>query len=225
MLSKGTMVAERRRARRVADPSLDPIKTPRTSRAPVAWRDRHARKIGAGLLGVILVAGVTEFAWPGDDLLVVLRTALFLFAGGVAVWLLGREIARLREAESALADRNNVYAGVRNEEVAASRSEVGKAQSRLAYAEQQLGRFARLTRDNFASRQALNQTEMQVASARADVAEAAANYAAAKAGPTRQERPFADARVSAAAETQPVRSTRSRSASIGSAALLCCCCA
>ena len=53
-----------------------------------------------GLLGVILVAGVTELAWPGDDLPVVMRTALFLFAGGVAVWLLGREIARLREAEA-----------------------------------------------------------------------------------------------------------------------------
>ena len=66
----------------------------------MAWRDRHALKIGAGLLGVILVAGVTELAWPGDDMLVVLRTALFLFAGGVAVWLLGREIARLREAEA-----------------------------------------------------------------------------------------------------------------------------
>ena len=82
------------------DPSLDPIKIPRTGRAPVAWRDRHALKIGAGLLGVILVAGVTELAWPGDDLLVVMRTALFFFAGGVAVWLLGRQIARLREAEA-----------------------------------------------------------------------------------------------------------------------------
>ena len=82
------------------DPALDPIKTSRPSRAPVAWRDRHALKIGAGLLGVILMAGVTELAWPGDHLLVVMRTTLFLFAGGVAVWLLGREIARLREAEA-----------------------------------------------------------------------------------------------------------------------------
>jgi len=82
------------------DPSLDPIKILQTGRAPVAWRDRHALKIGAGLLGVILVAGVTELAWPGDDLLVVMRTALFLFAGGVAMWLLGRQIARLREAEA-----------------------------------------------------------------------------------------------------------------------------
>src|ERR1700675_2737889 len=82
------------------DPSLDPIKTPRTSRAPVAWLDRDALKIGGGLLGVILVAGVTELAWPGDDLLVVMRTALVLLASGVAVWLLGREITRLREAEA-----------------------------------------------------------------------------------------------------------------------------
>src|SRR5260221_9198806 len=81
------------------DPSLDPIKILQTGRAPVAWRDRHALKIGAGLLGVILVAGATELAWPGDDLLVVMRTALFLFAGGVAMWLLGRPIDKLRAAE------------------------------------------------------------------------------------------------------------------------------
>jgi HlyD family secretion protein len=101
--------------------------------------------------------------------------------------------------QSALADRNNVYAGVRNEEIATSAAEVHKAESRLGYAEQQLGRFSRLVHDNFASRQAFDQAQREVATARADVAEASANYASAKAGPTRQERAIADARVSAAA--------------------------
>src|SRR5215813_1809962 len=67
--------------------------------ALLAPRDNHALKVGIGLLGVILVAGLTELAWPGDNTLVVMRTALFLFAGAVAVRLLGREIARLRRAE------------------------------------------------------------------------------------------------------------------------------
>ena len=112
--------------------------------------------------------------------------------------------------QSALADRNNVYAGVRSEEIATSAAEVDKARSRLGYAEQQLGRFSRLVHDNFASRQALDQAQMQVATARAAVAEATANYASAKVGPTRQERAIADARVSAAAAQVAVLETRLR---------------
>jgi HlyD family secretion protein len=120
--------------------------------------------------------------------------------------------------QSALADRNNVYAGVRNEEVATSAAEVGKAKSRLGYAEQQLGRFSRLVQDNFASRQALDQAQMQVAAARADVAEAAANYASARVGPTRQERAIADARVSAAAAQVAVLESRLRKTTLSAPA-------
>jgi HlyD family secretion protein len=112
--------------------------------------------------------------------------------------------------QSALADRSNVYAGVRNEAIATSAAEVGKAKSRLGYAEQQLDRFSRLVHDNFASRQALDQARMQVAAARADVAEATANYASARVGPTRQERAIADASVSAAAAQIAVLESRLR---------------
>src|SRR5262249_52222023 len=112
--------------------------------------------------------------------------------------------------QSAVADRNNVYAGVRAEEVATSAAEVHKAQSRVTYAQQQLERFSRLTRDNFASRQALDQAQMQLSTARADVAEATANYASAKVGPTREERAIADARVSATAAQVAVLESRLR---------------
>ena len=112
--------------------------------------------------------------------------------------------------QRALADRNNVYAGVRIEEIATSAAEVSKAESRLGYAEQQLGRFSRLVHDNFASRQALDQARMQAATARADVAEATANYASARAGPIRQERAIADALVSAAAVQVAVLESRLR---------------
>src|SRR5262249_9871395 len=110
--------------------------------------------------------------------------------------------------QSALADRNNVYAGVRQEEIATSAAEVGKAKARLAYAEQQLGRFSRLVQENFASRQALDEAQRQIASARADVAEATANYASARVGPTKQERAIADAGVSAAATQVAVLESR-----------------
>src|SRR5262245_57670891 len=75
------------------------VENPAADQALLAPRDNHALKVGIGLLGIILVAGLTELAWPGDNMLVVMRTALFLFAGTVAVRLLGREIARLRRAE------------------------------------------------------------------------------------------------------------------------------
>jgi HlyD family secretion protein len=120
--------------------------------------------------------------------------------------------------QSALADRNNVYAGVRNEEIATSAAEVGKAKSRLGYAEQQLGRFSRLVHDNFVSPQALDQAQMQVATARADVAEATANYASARVGPTRQERAVADARVSAATAEVAVLKSRLRKTMLNASA-------
>jgi HlyD family secretion protein len=47
---------------------------------------------------------------------------------------------------AATADRNNVYAGVRAEQIASLAAEIAKAKSRLQYAEQQLGRTATLAR-------------------------------------------------------------------------------
>jgi multidrug resistance efflux pump len=58
---------------------------------------------------------------------------------------------------------------------------------------------ATLARDDFASQQALDQATNDAAAARADVAEAEANRAAAVAGPTKEERLIADAEVQAAA--------------------------
>ena len=100
--------------------------------------------------------------------------------------------------DAATANRNNVYAGVRAEQIASLAAEIAKAKSRLEYAEQQLTRTATLARSDTASQQALDQAQNDAASARADVAEAQANYDAAVAGPTREERVIADAQVKAA---------------------------
>jgi HlyD family secretion protein len=109
---------------------------------------------------------------------------------------------------SATADRNNVYAGVRAEQVASLKAEIAKAKSRLEYAEQQLSRTDTLARSDNASQQALDQAVNDAASARADVAEAKANYDAAVAGPTREERAIADAQVKAAASALAVLERR-----------------
>jgi HlyD family secretion protein len=125
-------------------------------------------------------------------------------AGDVVAELSAIEVtASVGQARAALdaatADRNNVYAGVRAEQIAAMAAEIAKAKSRLEYAKQQLSRTATLARSDFASQQALDQANNDAASAQADVAEAEANHAAADAGPTKEERSIADAQVEAAA--------------------------
>jgi HlyD family secretion protein len=105
---------------------------------------------------------------------------------------------------SAIANRNNVYAGVRREQVDSLKAEIAKASARLEYVQAQLARTSTLARQSFESQQALDQAVKDVASARADVAEAQANYDAAIAGPTLEERAIADAQVQASAAAMTV---------------------
>jgi HlyD family secretion protein len=109
---------------------------------------------------------------------------------------------------SATANRNNVYAGVRREQVDSLKSAIAKASARLDYVQAQLTRTSTLARQSFESQQTLDQAENDVASAHADVAEAQANYDAAVAGPTREERAIADAQVEAAAAALAVLERR-----------------
>jgi HlyD family secretion protein len=109
---------------------------------------------------------------------------------------------------SATANRNNVYVGVRREQVDSLKAQIAKANARLEYVQAQLTRTSTLARQSFESQQALDQAENDAASARADVAEAQANYDAAVAGPTREERAIADAQVQAAAASVAVLERR-----------------
>src|SRR3984893_12060782 len=109
---------------------------------------------------------------------------------------------------SATANRNNVYAGVRREQVDSLKDEIAKANARLEYGQAQLTRTSTLARQSFESQQTLDQAENDAASARADVAKAQANYDAAVAGPTREERAITDAQVLAAAAAVAVLERR-----------------
>lgn len=109
---------------------------------------------------------------------------------------------------SAVASRDNVYAGVRREQVDALKAAISKAGARLDYVQAQLARTSTLARQSFESQQALDQAENDVAAAQADMAQAQANYDAAVAGPTREERAIADAQVQAAATTVTVLERR-----------------
>ncbi|WP_050424371.1 HlyD family secretion protein [Bradyrhizobium tropiciagri] len=109
---------------------------------------------------------------------------------------------------AAVANRNNVYAGVRREQVDSLKAAISKANSRLEYVETQLKRISTLAGQNFETQQALDQAENDVASGRAGVAAAQANYDAAVAGPTKEERAIADAQVQAAAAAVAVLERR-----------------
>lgn len=109
---------------------------------------------------------------------------------------------------SATANRNNVYAGVRREQVDSLKAAIAKAGARFDYVQAQLTRTSTLARQSFESQQSLDQAENDAASARADVAEAQANYDAAVAGPTREERAIADVQVQAAAAAVTVLERR-----------------
>ena len=118
-------------------------------------------------------------------------------------------VAQARAAlNAATASRDHVYAGVRAEEIAGLAAEIDKAKSSLTYLQGQFNRVASLARDDNASQQALDQATNDVATAKADVAEAEANHAAAVAGPTREELAIADAQVAAAASALAVLERR-----------------
>ena len=109
---------------------------------------------------------------------------------------------------AAKASRDNVYAGVRAEQVASLAAEIAKAKARLDYTQAQLTRTSTLASTDNATQQALDQAENDVANARADVTDAEANHQAAVAGPTREERAIADAEVEAAASALTVLERR-----------------
>jgi HlyD family secretion protein len=134
-------------------------------------------------------------------------------AGDILARLSAVELtAQADQARAALASvtasRNNVYAGVRREQVDSLKAAIAKAGARLDYVQAQLTRTSTLARQSFESQQSLDQAENDVASARADVAEAQANYDAAVAGPTREERAIADTQVQAAAAAVTVLERR-----------------
>src|SRR5262249_24534308 len=130
-------------------------------------------------------------------------------AGDMVAELSALELsASVEQARAALAaakaNRDHVYAGVRDEEIAALAAGDAKPTAKRESAQQQPTRTATLAQSATASQQALDQAENDVAAARADVAEAQANHDAAVAGPTREERAIADAQVKAAASALAV---------------------
>ena len=169
---------------------------------------------GVTLVGVVRTTEIRIAPEVGGQLVTInVQKGDRVRAGDVVAKLSAIELnAAVVQARAALdaasAQRDNVYAGVRTEEVAALASAIDKAKSRLDYAQSELARKAQLVPNNAASQQELDQAEKDVATARADVADAQASHAAAVAGPTHEERAIADAQVKAAAAALAVLERR-----------------
>jgi len=176
----------------------------------VLWRSKE----NATLIGVVRTTEIRVAPEVGGQLVTInVQKGDHVKAGDVVAQLSAIELsASVVQARAALdqasAQRDNVYAGVRAEEVASLASAIDKAKSRLDYAQSELTRKAQLVPNNAASQQDLDQAVNDAATARADVAEAQANHTAAVAGPTREERAIADAQVKAAARAVEVLERR-----------------
>jgi HlyD family secretion protein len=168
----------------------------------------------AAIVGVVRATEIrVEPEVNGQLTSIAVEKGAHVHAGDVLARLSAVELtAQADQARAALAsasaNRNNVYAGVRREQVASLQYAIAKANARLEYVQAQLTRTSTLASQSFESQQALDQAENAAASARADVAEAQANYDAAVAGPTREERAIADAQVEAAAAAVAVLERR-----------------
>ena len=166
------------------------------------------------IVGVVRATEVrVEPEVNGQLVSIAVEKGAYVHAGDVLARLSAVELtAQADQARAALAsataNRNNVYAGVRREQVDSLKAAIAKANARLDYVQAQLTRTSTLARQSFESQQSLDQAENDAASARADVAEAQANYDAAVAGPTREERAIADVQVQAAAAAVTVLERR-----------------
>ncbi|HEY1943033.1 MAG TPA: biotin/lipoyl-binding protein [Roseiarcus sp.] len=98
-------------------------------------------------------------------------------------------------AASARADRANVDAGVRKEEVQSAAQNVSIGEANLVLAQKQYTRAATLAAQSFASKQQLDESTTALGQAQANVDLARATYAQDAAGPTREERAIAETKV------------------------------
>jgi HlyD family secretion protein len=113
--------------------------------------------------------------------------------------------ASLGEAKAALAsakaDRANVFAGMRAEEVAILAQAIETGEASLLLAQQENKRAVVLAAKDFASRQELDERTAALTKSIADLELKRAQYAAGIAGPTAEERALAEARVALAGAT------------------------
>lgn len=172
--------------------------------AGVAVYELRREEPAPRIMGVVRATEISIEPEVGGQLAAIgVRKGMRVRAGEVLATLSAVELtAQLDQARaalaSAIANRDQVYAGVRREQVESLKSGIAKAGARLDFLQAQLTRTSTLARQSFESLQALDQAQHDADTALMDVALAQANYDAAAAGPTQEERAIADSQVQAA---------------------------
>jgi HlyD family secretion protein len=117
----------------------------------------------AAVIGIVRATEVrVEPEVDGQLVSIAVEKGAHVRAGDVLARLSAVELAaQADQARAALAStiatRNNVYAGVRREQVDSLKAEIAKANARLEYVQAQLTRTSTLARQSFESQQALDQ--------------------------------------------------------------------
>jgi HlyD family secretion protein len=167
----------------------------------IAYRSRAADSSNRSILGVVHKTEI-RIAPEASGRLVALKVKAGdqVRKGDVLAVLSSPELtASLEEskagAASARADRANVNAGVRKEEVDSAGQNVRIAESNVLFAQQQQTRSVTLAARDFASKQQLDESTTALGKAQASLDLARATYAQDQAGPTKEERIIASAQV------------------------------
>jgi HlyD family secretion protein len=175
--------------------------------AGVTDRSRAADGTSAPIIGVVHQTEIRIAPEISGRLVAFRETAgQEVHKGDVLAVLSSPELtAALEEAKAnsaaARADRANVFAGVRKEEVDIAAENVRIAEANLVLARQQHARAVTLASSNFASKQQLDEAITALSKAEAGLSFAQATYAQRQAGPTKEERAIAEAKVAFADAT------------------------
>jgi len=166
-----------------------------------AYRAWTASASSAPILGVVHETEI-RIAPEASGRLIAVKVKLgdHVRKGDVLAILSSPELAAsLLEAKAneagARADRANVYAGVRKEEVDRAAQDVSIGEANLVLAQKQYTRAATLAAQSFASKQQLDESTTARSKAQASLDLAQAIHAEDMAGPTTQERAIAEAKV------------------------------
>ena len=119
------------------------------------YSERRSGPAATTIVGVVRATEVrVEPEVDGQLVSIAVEKGAHVHAGDVLARLSAVELtAQADQARAALASatatRNNVYAGVRREQVASLKDEIAKASARLEYVQAQLTRTSTLARQNF----------------------------------------------------------------------------
>jgi HlyD family secretion protein len=171
--------------------------------APAAFRALTATASTADNLGVVHETEIRIAPETSGRLAAVkVKPGDHVRKGDVLAILSSPELAAsLLEAKanvgSARADRANVFAGVRKEEIDSATQDVSIGEANLVLAQKQYTRAATLAAQSFASKQQLDETTTAFSKAHASLDLARAKLAMDLAGATKEERAIAEAKVMA----------------------------